>query len=72
MYWGPGYASLDVTLVRRIAMGPTVLKGRVEIFNALNTANLGSPDTVVGITGFGSITSARDPRVVQVGVKLGS
>jgi len=35
-----------------------------------NTPPLGAPATVAGAAGFGSITSAGDPRVLQFGVKV--
>jgi len=34
------------------------------------TPPLGAPATVVGAAGFGSITSAGDPRVLQFGLKV--
>ena len=40
------------------------------MFNALNATNLGLPNAVLGTPGFGSITSARDPRVAQLGLKI--
>ena len=38
-------------------------------YNALQ-AKLGAPNTVLGAAGFGSITSAGDPRVLQFGLKV--
>jgi hypothetical protein len=43
---------------------------RGEIFNLLNTPPFGSPAAVVGAANFGTITTAGDPRVVQLAVKL--
>ena len=68
---GPGYGSLDLALVRRVPLaGSTALELRGEVFNATNTAPLGVPNTTVGAAAFGTITSAGDPRVVQLAVKL--
>jgi hypothetical protein len=67
---GPSFSSIDVALVRRLPVGATTLEWRIEIFNLLNTTNLGVPNTVLGTPGFGSITSARDPRIVQFGLKV--
>ena len=67
---GPGFRSVDLALVRRFPVGTTTFEWRIEMFNALNTRNLGVPNTVFGTPGFGSITSALDPRVVQVGLKI--
>lgn len=68
---GPGYRSLDLAVFRRIALaGSTALELRGEVFNATNTAPLGAPNTTVGAAAFGTITSAGDPRVVQLAVKF--
>ena len=55
--------------------GRTLLEGltlefRAEAFNLTNTPPLGAPNGVLGSPGFGSITSAGDPRVVQLGLKV--
>jgi hypothetical protein len=68
---GPGYRDVDLALMRRIGMDGSgrALELRAEIFNLFNTVNLGAPATVLGSASFGSITSAFDPRVVQLAVK---
>ena len=43
---------------------------RAEVFNATNTPPLGAPNTTVGSAAFGTITSAGDPRVVQLALKF--
>jgi hypothetical protein len=43
---------------------------RVEAFNLLNTPPLGNPNGVAGAANFGTITTAGDPRVMQLAVKL--
>ena len=50
--------------------GRTSVEFRAEAFNVTNTPPLGAPNGVHGSPGFGSITSAGDPRVIQIGVKL--
>ncbi len=45
------------------------LEFRAEIFNLLNTVNLGAPAAVAGAGNFGTITTALDPRVVQLALK---
>ena len=50
--------------------GPRAVELRVEAFNLTNTPPLGAPNGVLGAPGFGSITTAGDPRVVQLGVKV--
>jgi hypothetical protein len=46
------------------------LEFRAEVFNLTNTPPLGAPNIVVASAGFGSITSAGDPRVIQFALKL--
>lgn len=68
---GPGYRSLDLALFRRVPLPRgRGLELRGEVFNATNTPPLGAPNTTVGAAAFGTITSAGDPRVVQLAVKL--
>jgi hypothetical protein len=43
---------------------------RAEIFNLFNTPNLGAPNATAGTAAFGTITTALDPRVGQLAVKL--
>jgi hypothetical protein len=43
---------------------------RAEVFNLLNTANFGAPNAVLGAANFGTVTTALDPRVGQVALKL--
>jgi len=67
---GPSYRNLDLALMRRVALpGSRALELRAEVFNATNTPPLGAPNTTVGSASFGTITSAGDPRVVQLAVK---
>jgi hypothetical protein len=68
---GPHYRNLDVALIKRVFFGEgRSFEFRAEAFNLTNTPPLGAPATVVGAPGFGSITSAGDPRVIQLGAKL--
>ncbi len=68
---GPAYRDVDMAIVRRIPTGGTTnLEVRVEAFNLLNTPPLAAPAAVLGAANFGTITSAGDPRVIQVAVKL--
>ncbi len=69
---GPSYRNVDLSLLRRIGVGSgRTIEVRAEIFNLLNTANLGAPAAVAGNAGFGTIITALDPRVVQLAVKFG-
>jgi hypothetical protein len=68
---GPSYRNLDLAVMRRVPFaGSRTLELRAEAFNALNTPPLGAPNTTVGAASFGSITSAGDPRVVQLALKF--
>ena len=68
---GPAYRSVDLAIVRRFPLrGSTALDLRAEVFNLTNTPPLGAPNAVLGTPGFGSITSAGDPRVAQLALKL--
>ena len=51
-------------------MRGTSIEVRAEVFNLLNTPNLGAPNAVAGAANFGTITTALDPRVVQLAVKF--
>jgi outer membrane receptor protein involved in Fe transport len=68
---GPSYRDVDLALMRRIAVGSRqAIEMRAEIFNLLNTPAFGAPNAVSGAANFGTITSAGDPRVVQLAVKI--
>ena len=68
---GPSYRDVDLSVARRIAIGSRqALEVRAEIFNLLNAPALGAPNAVLGAANFGTITSAGDPRVAQLAVKL--
>ena len=68
---GPGYRNADLALIKRTHIAERFnLEFRTEAFNFTNTPPLGAPNVVLGTPGFGSITSAGDPRVLQFGLKL--
>jgi Carboxypeptidase regulatory-like domain len=67
---GPAYRSVDLAVIRRVPIGGDALELRAEVFNLLNTPPLGAPATVLGAANFGTITTAGDPRVVQVAAKF--
>jgi hypothetical protein len=68
---GPAYRNLDVAVIRRVPLASArTLEVRGEVFNATNTPLLLAPNTTVGSAAFGTITSAGDPRVVQLAVKF--
>ncbi|HJX91600.1 MAG TPA: TonB-dependent receptor [Pyrinomonadaceae bacterium] len=68
---GPHYHNADLAIIRRVTFAESKsLQFRAEFFNLTNTPPLGSPNVVVGAAGFGSIISAGDPRVIQLGLKF--
>jgi hypothetical protein len=67
---GPSYRNVDLALLRRVPMRRAGLELRAEVFNLLNTPALGAPATVLGAANFGTITTAGDPRVVQLALKV--
>lgn len=67
---GPSYRNVDVALIRRVPVRGAAIELRAEVFNLLNTPNLGAPNGVAGSTAFGTITTALDPRVGQLAVKF--
>ncbi|HEX3704216.1 MAG TPA: TonB-dependent receptor [Vicinamibacterales bacterium] len=68
---GPGYRDVDLALMRRVPVSADkAVELRVEIFNLLNDTDFGAPAAVLGAANFGTITSALDPRVVQLAVKF--
>jgi outer membrane receptor protein involved in Fe transport len=68
---GPSYRDVDLALIRRVPVrGTTAFELRAEVFNLFNTVNLGAPNGVAGSAAFGTITTALDPRVAQLAVKL--
>jgi hypothetical protein len=68
---GPAYRDVDVGIAKRFSLYERLkLEFRAEVFNLTNTPPLGAPNMILGAPGFGSITSAGDPRVVQLALKL--
>ena len=68
---GPSYRNVDFSLIRRVAVrAGAAIELRAEIFNLLNTPNLGAPNGVAGSAAFGTITTALDPRVAQLALKF--
>ena len=68
---GPGYQNVNVSLLKDTHLSETLnLQLRAEFFNLFNHPNFNLPDNFLGSPTFGRITSARDPRHVQFGVKL--
>lgn len=67
----PGLATLDVTLLKGTPITERInLEVRGEFFNALNHANFNGPNITLGSAAFGRVTSAGDPRRIQLGASV--
>ena len=69
---GPGYWNVDTALIKRVKFKESLnLELRLEAFNVFNHTNF-SVDNALDInsTSFGKITSAFDPRILQIAFKF--
>jgi hypothetical protein len=68
---GPGFQNVNASLLKNTRITERVnLQFRAEAFNLFNHPNFNLPDNFLGSPTFGRITSARDPRHIQFGLKL--
>jgi hypothetical protein len=75
---GPGFERWDLSLVKNLKFTERVSSQfRLEAFNAFNHTNYNTINTTMPATiplpptsTFGQVTGARDPRIVQLGVKV--
>jgi hypothetical protein len=69
---GPSLFDWDVGLLKDLPLGTerVRLQFHAEFFNVLNKTNLNAPASSVSGAGFGTITSAGDPRIGQLALKL--
>jgi len=67
---GPHRVNVDVGLTRSFRIGgERQVQFRAEIFNVLNRVQLNNPVSALNSPNFGLITSAADPRIVQLALK---
>ena len=69
---GPAFMNSDLSVFKAFPMPFSErhkLEFRGEIFNAFNRVNLGNPNTNLTNSLFGRITSASDPRIIQLGLR---
>jgi hypothetical protein len=68
---GPGVTDMDTSLFRNISFTER-WKGQfgVEMFNTLNHTQFEGVGSVIGSATFGQVTSARDPRLIQLRAKV--
>jgi hypothetical protein len=72
---GPKYANLDASLMKEVTMfsvkdQPVNLQFRWDVFNFFNHPNFQFPGSTYGTPTFGELTSANDPRLMQIALKV--
>jgi hypothetical protein len=68
---GPGTFNIDFSAVKAFSITERVkAQYRLEMFNALNHTQLNNPDTSLSSPSYGSISGARDPRILQMALRL--
>ncbi|HSK70980.1 MAG TPA: hypothetical protein VK892_04750, partial [Pyrinomonadaceae bacterium] len=68
---GPPTKRVDFTLMKNFRFSETMqLQLRGEAFNIFNWTNFRAISTNVTATNFGQVITARDPRVIQLGIKF--
>ncbi len=72
MLRAPGFADFDMSFSKRFRLwnDRSNLQFRAEFFNIFNHTQLAGVGTSFGAGTFGTITSARDPRITQLGLHL--
>ena len=67
----PGFANMDFVLAKTWSTGgSTQLEFRWETFNLFNRANFNLPNRIFGNPNFGRISSAKNPREMQFGLRF--
>ena len=67
----PGTFNMTVGLTRKIKLRESLgLEVRAEAFNVLNHANASSLSTSMNSPRYGKVSTALDPRIIQLGLKL--
>jgi hypothetical protein len=70
-FHGPGLDNTDLSLVKSVRVNERFgLDIRAEFFNAFNHAQFNNPTGNLASSTFGRVTSARDPRIGQVALKV--
>ena len=69
--WGPRAWTTDLSLVKRFTFNAFTADLRAEAFNLFNAVNYSNPNGSFGSASFGQITSAGDPRIIQLAVRFG-
>jgi hypothetical protein len=70
-FHGPGINNFDMSLFKNIRLGESMsLQVRGEFFNIFNHAQFNNPDGEFTDSTFGTVLSARDPRIGQLAIKF--
>src|SRR5258708_10053546 len=70
-FHGPGLNNFDLALLKNTKITESKeLQLRFEAFNVFNHAQFQNPTGEINSSQFGLVTSARDPRIMQVGLKF--
>lgn len=70
-FHGPGLSNFDMALLKSTKITEAKeLQLRFEAFNVFNHAQFGNPSGEINSSTFGLVTSARAPRIMQVGLKF--
>ena len=68
---GPRYFDTDLALLKDGKISDRVgYQFRAEFYNAFNNVNFGNPDAGLQDSNFGQISSANDPRLLQMALKV--
>lgn len=68
---GPGSQNWDLSILKKFNIQEgRFVQFRTEFFNAFNHPNWGAPGRNLGGSGFGTVTSAAEPRIIQFGLKV--
>jgi hypothetical protein len=71
-FYGPGINNFDLALHKVTRIKEKLdLEYRAEFFDAFNHAQFLTPSGNINSSTFGEATSARDPRIIQMALKLG-
>lgn len=67
----PGYANVDLVLSKAWALSASRrVEFRWEFFNLLDRANFDLPNRIFGSPNFARVFSAKEPREMQIGIRV--
>jgi hypothetical protein len=68
---GPGYQTWDMSAFKNFHFTESFkLQFRAEFFNIFNHTNFSNIGATLGSSTYGNVTASRDPRIIQLGLKL--